>query len=49
MYYDYYIKREQYQDLIRESGKERIIRQIQKSNLEKSSRSGGTERREGSS
>ena len=31
-YYDYYINREQYRERIRQAEKERIIRQIQKSN-----------------
>lgn len=49
MIYGYYVKHEQYKDYRRESEKERIIRQIQKSNREKSSNYGGNQRREGSS
>jgi hypothetical protein len=35
MFNQYYAKREQYQDMIREAEKERMIRQIQKANREK--------------
>lgn len=46
MFNDYYFKREQYQDIIRESGKERIIRQIQKSNRDRDRKSPRERRRE---